>query len=591
MDRRRIPRFTAPTALVLALGGCYHGTSAGGDGGSAGSDGTAGSAGTADESGDESGTDTSPEGCGEDVSVSPLRRLSEAQYRNTLRDMFAPAGIDVDTEAATELDRIPTDDAGTTFGILDSRVSDLHAHAWYRLADRMASVVVYDDEHLAAVAGDCALETDPGADCIDAFLDDFGMRALRRPLDDEERAHYHDLADQEEDGVHGFRAIIFSLLMTPQFLYHVEVAGEGDDVNFELDGWSMASRLSFHFWRTMPDAELFAAAADGSILTEDGYAAQLERVFADPRTQDTVDRFYDEWLQLAWLTQWPETAAFATFAEGTTIGDPEADHLLAAQAEIHAMVRHFTFEEEGTLADLFTTDLSFTQSPHLAALYGVEPWDGVSELPHMPAGQRAGIMTRLSFLLTGNEESHPVHRGAAVRRRIMCQELTPPDPNALPPGSLDEPEVTGDATTRERYEAKTADQVCQGCHTQINPIGFVLESYDALGRYRTEERIIDEMTGEVLATLPIDTSAQPMLDGSDDVISTGIELSTQVAASGQVEACFAKQYFRATFGREDSTEDTCSLDRITTILVEGGSMREALREVALDSIFRSRRVQ
>lgn len=577
---------------MLALGGCYHGTSAhGGDDDAGGTEPTAGSAGTADESGSDGGTDTDADGCGTEVSVSPLRRLSEAQYRNTLRDMLAPYDVDVDAEAASELDRIPADDAGSTFGILDARVSDMHAHAWYRLADRLASVVAYDDARLTAVAGDCALQTDPGDACIDAFLDDFGMRALRRPLTEDQRATYHAVADQEEDGVHMFRALVFSLLMSPQFLYHVEVEGEGDDASFELDGYALASRLSFHFWRTMPDSELFAAAADGSLLTDEGYEAQLDRVFADPRTQDTVDRFYDEWLQLAQFTQWPSTAAFATFAEGTTLLDPDADHLAAAQAEIHAMVRHFTFEEEGTFADLLTTDLSFTQSSHLAALYGVEPWDGQSELPHMPAGQRSGMLTRAGLLITGNELSHPVHRGSAVRGRIMCQELAPPDPATLPPGSLDPPPITPDSTTRELYEAKTADQVCQGCHTQINPIGFVLENYDAVGRYRTEERIIDPQSGELLATLPIDSSATPALDGSDTAISTGIELSEQVIASGATEACFAKQYFRATFGREESVDDQCSLDRISTILADGGSMREALREVALDSIFRARRVQ
>src|SRR5205085_8204083 len=124
----------------------------------------------------------------------------------------------------------------------------------------------------------------------------------------------------------GLRSVVFSLLLTPQFLYHVEVEGDGEDTQFDLGGYELASRLSYHFWQSMPDAELFAAAADGSLVTDDGYQAQLDRVFADPRTQATVDRFYDEWLQLGWLTAWPTSPAFMTFAEGTSIGDPDADH-------------------------------------------------------------------------------------------------------------------------------------------------------------------------------------------------------------------------------------------------------------------------
>jgi len=572
--------------LALAAAGCYRGNDANADAdadasGGSDSDGDSGSAGEGD---------TDAAGCGDEASISPLRRLSEAQYRNTLRDLFAPAGIDVDTDAADDLDRIPADDAGSTFGILDVRVSELHARAYYRLADQLAGVTVQDPESLAAVAGECALAAAPEAACIDAFLDDFGMRAYRRPLLAVEREHYHALAAEAADGADAFRTLVFSVLLAPQFLYHVQVDGEGDDERFDLDGYALASRLSFHFWQTMPDAELFAAAADGSLTTEDGYLAQLDRVFADPRTQATVDRFYDEWLQLGWLTQFPTTPAFATFAEGTSIGDPEADHLAAARAEIHALVRHYTFTEDGTLADVVLSDLSLTTSPHLAALYGVEPWDGTSEPPRMPAGERAGLLTRVAFLLTGDQETHPVHRGAAVRRRILCDDLPQPDPTMLPPGSLDKPPVTEDQTTRERYEVKTADAACAACHSLINPVGFVLERYDALGRYRSEERVIDEVTGEVIAVLPIDSAAAPNLAGDAAVIDSGAALSEQVVASGKAEACFARQYFRATFGREEADEDACALERVEDALLEVGSMREALRAIAIDPVFRSRRV-
>lgn len=592
MSRVVTARGAGPLAVAwLGLGGCYSGAGGGADGADAGDTGTGGTAATESDSDSDTVGDTEGAACvDEATSIAALRRLSEQQYRNTLADMFAPAGIDVAVDAATELDRIPVDDGGNSFAILDTRVSDLHARAYYRLADRLGDVVAYDADNLAAVGGACALETDPGTACVDAFLDDFGLRAFRRPLTDEERTRYHALADEAPDGTEMFRSLVFSILMAPQFLYHVEVDGEGDDLGFDLDGYGLASRLSFHFWQSMPDAELFAAAADGSLLTEDGYRAQLDRVFDDPRTQITVDRFYDQWLSLGWLTEFPDTPAFATFAEGTTIGDPAADHLLAAQDEIHALVRHFTFEEEGTLADLLLTDLSFTQSSHLAALYGVQPWDGASELPTMPPGERAGMLTRVGFLVTGTHETHPVHRGAVVRQRILCDELPQPDPTQLPPGALDKPPVTEDQTTRERYEAKTADAVCAGCHQAINPVGFVLERYDALGRYRTEETVIDELTGEVIAVLPIDSSAAPALGEDDAVISSGPELSEQILASGRAEACFAKQYFRATFGREEVAEDACTVEQVETTLLEGGSMRDALRAIALEPVFRARRV-
>lgn len=594
LARTRTLGLASIAMAAVALAGCYSGSGGGNDDdadetGGTDSDPTAGTDPT-DPSGDTDQAACEDEG----TSVSRLRRLSAQQYRNALSDMLAPAGIDVTALAAMELDRIPVDDPSTldvdgSFAILDDRVSDLHARAYYRIADRLGDVVAYDDEHLTAVFGACALETDPGTACVDAFLDDFAMRAYRRPLTEEERAVLHTIADESPDSTEMFRSLVFMVLMSPQFLYHTEVDGEGDDAAYNLDGYGLASRLSFHFWQSMPDPELFAAAADGSLLTDDGYRAQLDRVFDDPRTQITVDRFYDEWLAMGWLTVFPDTPAFATFAEGTSIGDPAADHLLAAQDEVHALVRHFTFGNDGTLADLLLTDMSFTQSPHLAALYGVEPWDGVSANPTMPPGERAGLLTRVAFLLTGNHETHPVHRGAVVRQKILCDDLPQPDPTMLPPGSLDKPPVTDDQTTRERYEAKTADGVCAGCHQAINPVGFVLERYDAIGRFRSEEVVIDEDSGEVIATLPIDSAAAPMLGEDAATISTGIELSQQVLDSGRAEACFAKQYFRSTFGRQEAPEDDCTVAQIETTLAEGGSLREALRAIALEPVFRTRR--
>jgi hypothetical protein len=340
----------------------------------------------------------------------------------------------------------------------------------------------------------------------------------------------------------------------------------------------------------MPDAELFAAAEDGSILTDAGYQAQLDRVFADPRTQVAVDHFYDEWLKLDKITEFPTSAAFATFAEGTTIGQPGADHLAAAQTEIHDLTRHFTWIEDGSLADLFLTELSFTQSPHLAEIYGVAPWDGEGDPPPMPTGERAGILTRMAMLVNGRYETSPISRGAAVRRRMMCEELPQPKPTDLPPGSLDQPPFSPDQTTRERYEIKTADALCQTCHALINPVGFSLESYDSIGRYRTEELIIDQASGEIVNMLPIDATATLQIGGGEVEVSSGRELSEQVVASGQLEGCFARQYFEATFGREPSAEDTCTIDSLTTTVSEG-SLREAMRAVAEQPAFRSRRVE
>ena len=126
------------------------------------------------------------------------------------------------------------------------------------------------------------------------------------------------------------------------------------------------------------------------------------------------------------------------------------------------MTEHFTFDTAGAYKDLLLTDLSFTRSTHLASLYGVQPWDGASVYPHMPAGERAGILTRGSFLVNDNDTTHPIHRGVTIKRRILCEEIAPPDPASLPAGALVPPPVTADMTTRQRYRTRRRPRCATG---------------------------------------------------------------------------------------------------------------------------------
>ena len=525
-------------------------------------------------------------------SVSPLRRLSVLQYQNTLRDLFGST-LDVATVASAEIARLPVDDP-TVFSIMDTRLSDQHVRAYNRVADKIATAVTTADATLTAVAGKCALDAKPAATCVDAFLSDFGTRVLRRPLEPDEKAAYVALNDGTRSTRELFRSLLFVLLQAPAFAYHVELDGNAvaaDDNDYKLDAYGLASRLSYHFWQSMPDKDLFAAAADGSLLTDDGYAAQVNRMFSDKRTRDAINVFYKEWWHVGWLNEFPNTPGLQTLAKGTTIFQAGADHLQAMTDEIRVLTEHFTFDTPGTYKDLLVTDLSFTRSPNLASLYGVQAWDGSSAYPHMPAGQRAGILTRGSFLVNDSYETHPIHRGVTIKRRILCQDISPPDPSSLPPGALVPPPISPDTTTRQRYENKTSPALCNSCHGTFNPMGFVLERYDAFGRYRTQELVIDEATGNVLATLPVDSSASPKISPGDNrVIDSGPELSDMVAgATSEIEPCFARQYFRFTYARTEDGTDSCALESVRSALTGSGNLAGALRAIALDAGFRTRR--
>ena len=520
------------------------------------------------------------------------------QYERTLVDVFATVpGLDVGTIAAGALATLPADSAQNgagPFTRMDGRLSPPHVDGYFSVADAIARAFEADPDARAALIGECANDAEITGTCIDAFVDGFASRAYRRPLDDAEREQFQALNDGTHDGPELVRGLVFVALMSPAFLYHVEVQGsplQGND-RFFLDGYALASRLSYHFWNTMPDEQLFAAAADGSLLTDAGYRAQVDRIVADDRTRETVDTFYREWLRYDQVGGLKSTAVFDAFAGDPAIVADGPGVIAAMQEEIDQLTSYYTWEVDGDFRDLLTTDLSLTSSPLLASIYGVSPWDGQGEPPRLASAERSGLLSRAAFLVTGSHQTNPVLRGAIIRRRILCQDLTAPAPSALPPGALDPPEYSPEMTTRQAYEEKTKNEPCASCHAQMNPIGFVLEQYDALGRYRTEERMFDPETAEELDALPIDTKAVPELTAGDMVeVSQAPDLMQKVAETGEVEGCFARNYFRFAYAKVESGNDHCAVERVEAALdgSQGpGSLKEALRAIALDPSFRQR---
>jgi hypothetical protein len=239
-------------------------------------------------------------------------------------------------------------------------------------------------------------------------------------------------------------------------------------------------------------------------------------------------------------------------------------------AEMRALTEVLTFDQTATIADVLTTNLSVTQSEDLAALYGVDVYDGGGSYPTMPEGTRAGLFQRAAVLASNLEQTNPFHRGALVRRALLCDSLPQPDPNDLPPGSLDPPPLDDAATTRERFQAKVeGNGLCEACHASFSDIGYVLESFVALGRYRTTEVVYDEQNGDVLAELPIDATGLARVDPEDMSIVNGpIELAARMVDSQRVEMCLAENYFLYASRRELQVDsgDTCQVLDLAELL-------------------------
>ncbi len=413
------------------------------------------------------------------------------------------------------------------------RVSATHVEAYMRAAHTVAQ--------LAEETRDQWLTCDPQGDddCAQSFAGELGLRVFRRPLGNAERDQYADIASAD-----GASVALEAMLASPMFLYRSEV-GEADGERFRLTGHEIAAALSYTLIGSTPDDALLEAAGSGDLDTSDGIESHARRLLDDPRARDTIGRFAAQWLgveQIETVDKNPQQF-------------PAMDAALRASmlAETRRFVEHVTFEGSGAFGELLTADYSFLDD-RLAALYDVDApsGNGLQQADLPP--DRAGLLSHASILgsYAYSDQSSPVRRGLFVRRRILCQELPDPPPNA---GAV--PQVDPDASTRERFDQHSSDPACAGCHVLIDPIGFGFGHFDAIGAFREEDagKPVDASgTATSIEGIPADAEA---FDGV-------VELAELLATSPEAPACLARQYFRFAHGRLETEDDACALDALAT---------------------------
>jgi len=466
----------------------------------------------------------------------PLRRLTRAQYNNTVRDLLG----DTTRPAAA----FPPDDESGEFAnnATTLTVSPLLAEGYQQAAERLAQ---------AALARKDLLPCDPATigeeACAQAFIGSFGARAYRRPLGAGEAAALLALFRDNRQGAdwnNGLQSVIEAVLQSAPFLYQVE-AGDAAAAQpggpLPLTSWEMASRLSYFLWNSMPDDALFAAAANDSLRTAEQIAAQAERMLADPRAHDASAEFFIQWLRLDVLTDVAkDAAAYPLFT---------APLRASMRAETLAFVDWAVWGEGGGLAALLQAPVSFLDV-NTAALYGRT--DVTSRVPvktDVDPAARAGLLTQPAVLAINAKpnQSSPVLRGKWVRERLLCQPMPPPPPNL----NITPPAVTPGVSTRERFAQHDKDQACAGCHRLMDPVGFSFEHYDGIGAYRAADQ------GH-----PVDASGTLIGSDVDGDYVGAVALAAKLAASQEVKDCVATQWFRYAMGRGETLEDQCSVGQL-----------------------------
>jgi hypothetical protein len=513
------------------------------------------------------GGDDGPGGGGDGVVEAPrFARLTHEQWENTVQDLLRlrqRPGLSAQLQPDPPLGRFDNNVDRLT-------VTGAHWQSYQRAAEQVAELAVDD----AAVLG--GLVADLPADAASAartFVDRFGARAFRRPLTDAERDRYaalfatgRDHYTGLDDRTAGVRLVVEAMLQSPFFLYRTETA-VADSASVALSGHEVASRLSYAFWNTMPDDALFAAAAAGALTTDDGIRAQAERLFDDPRARSQLASFHVQLFSLAEYSDLDkDPGAF-----------PEWNDALgrAMQDEATRFLESVAFGDGG-IRDFLTSTRAFVNAD-LAAIYGVSGdfGDQLVEVDLDPA-QRAGFLTRAAFLTRNATltEPDPIHRGVFVNLDLLCRDI------AAVPNLPDDLAPVG-ATNRERIDSITGEGTCgEGCHaTMINPLGFALENYDAIGRYRTQD-----------GGRPVDAAASyQFADGRTIDFADAIDLSRQLADAPEVHACYAQHLLEYLYGRSLGAADDALVDQLATeSLTVDLTVRDLVVRVVTSPAFRVR---
>jgi hypothetical protein len=494
-------------------------------------------------------------------------RLSHRQWENTTRDLLR---LDQPSRLSESFNPDPLTRFDTNAE--ESEITSTLRGDYETAAEALAKQVAQNPAQLAKIlpAGLSGDVQTRGR----AFVTSFGKRAFRRALTTDEVNRFTALfmkGAQLLGGdafVSGVELTLRAMLQAPDFVYRVESSREVRDNRVWLNGYEVASRLSYSLWNTMPSDDLLAAAEKGELSTADGVERWARTLLQDARAQQTLISFHEQVFQVSgYGTTSKDARLFPTFTR-------------ALEPVLQDEARRFiddVMKAGGGIREVLTKPITFVNAT-TAPFYGLTGSFGSAlQRVDLDPARRAGILTQIGFLAknAGLVQSDPIHRGVLINLNMLCVKLTAP--NSIPPL----PEQRPDQTNRERVEAHT--NACgKGCHdVRINPIGFAFEHYDAIGRWR------DTDNGK-----PINSAATYVLDGQPVAFNDAVQLSQRLAESREVHQCYAANWLEYALGRKlVSSAESGTVKFIADASTSGASAKELLAKITTLDTFRARPVE
>ena len=379
-------------------------------------------------------------------------------------------------------------------------------------------------------------------DAARSILGQFMSRAYRRRVTDGELDRLMVLYQQTRDSGDSYEASIRiamqAVLVSPYFLYKIETpvaAGESRVLN----GFELATNLSYFLWSSMPDDKLFQLAAAGKLKDRDVYLGQVQRMVADPKSQALIENFAAQWLQLRNLDlAQPDPEMFPGI-------DLQLRQDMATETKL---VVAELIRRDASVLELLKSDFTFLNQ-RLAEHYGVDEIQGDEfRLVSADRTNRVGLLSHASILtLTSNPtRTSPVKRGKWIMENLLGEEPPPPDPEAMK--LEDQAELSG--TLRQQMEQHRADPNCAVCHKVMDELGFALENYDAVGQWREQEQ-----------DAPIDAHGE-LPDGTRFEGPLELQAMIQTEMGRQFVRCLVEKMLIYALGRGLEYYDECAIDKI-----------------------------
>ena len=465
-----------------------------------------------------------------------LRRLTHSQYNNTVRDLLG--------DQTAPANQFPPEDFVNGFkDQYDAQsLSPLLAEAYSTAAEKLARNALRNGDTHGLIP--CKAS----AACRDQFIRKFGLRAFRRPLDAGEVRRYAALFTRETDFLKGAQLVIEAMLQSPSFLFRLD-----DTANSQWKPYATASRLSYAVWDSMPDADLMSAAARGELVTPAAVEKMARKMLQDPRAHQALDEYVSQWLRFdRILTSSRDRRRYPKFSRETAVAMTE---------EARQFVGDLVWNDRNFM-DAFTANYGFVNTD-LAAIYGVPAPAREFERVAFPAeSERAGLLGQLLFLALAAkpDDTSLTGRGLFVREQFLCQHVPPPPAGVntnLPPSTEAHPQ-----TNRDRMTEHVSNPTCANCHNLIDPIGFGLEKFDAVGARRDKYELLFRAGYGEGGKRPPPKRVELSMDTDGWV--AGIpnsrfrsprELGEVLAKTLQCQECMVKQYFRYVAGRMEKPAD------------------------------------